>query len=106
MDGKIFWSRARPIIKAQNMTLKQYAQYMGISVNTLYGWIKHDRVPELSMAYNIAVTLGVNLDYLFGSRETTLAKARLKELAARRSAAQALKLAKRLIKEVEKIRPL
>ena len=106
MDGKTFWERAKPLIRAQNMTYKQYAEYLGISVNTLYGWIKHERVPELSMAYTIAVTLGVTLDYLFGGKERNIADARLKELAARRAAAKVLKMAEQIVRELKEIKPL
>ena len=106
MDGKTFWDRATELIKARNMTYKQYAEYLGISVHTIYGWLKHKRVPELSTAYTIAVTLGVNLDYLFGSKETTIAKAREKELAARRAASRVIKMAELIMKEAKEIRPI
>ena len=88
------------------MSYKEYAAYLGISVHTLYGWIKYKRVPDLPMAYTMAVTLGVTLNYLFGGKETNITQARLKELEARKTAAEALKLAKLMIKEMEKLRPL
>ena len=106
MDGKIFWKRAKPLIKAHNMTQQQFAQTFGVSINTLRAWIRYERVPETSAAYGIAVTLGVTLDYLLGGHETDIAKARIKELAARKSAAKIVKWAEQILKEAEKIRPL
>ena len=106
MDGKTFWGRAKPLIKAHHMTYKQFAEYLGISLNTFYGWIKYERIPHISTAYAIAVSLGVTLNYLLGEKERDITRARLKELEARRQAAEAIKLAKKMIKEMKKLRPL
>ena len=106
MDGEIFWERAIPLIKAHKLTYKQYAEELGVSLNTFYGWIKFKRIPHISVAYMFAVTLGVTLDYLLGGSETDITKARYKELEARRSAAEAIKMAKLILEEMQKIRPL
>ena len=106
MDGKMFWSRAKPLIKAHNMTQKEFAEYLGISLSTLQGWIHYERVPEISMAYTISITLGVTLNYLLGGKETNIAIARQKELEARNVAAKILKLAEQIVKEAKGLRPL
>ncbi|MCL2093509.1 MAG: helix-turn-helix domain-containing protein [Treponema sp.] len=106
MRGETFWARARPLIHAQNMSLKDYANYLNIRVNTLYSWIKHKRVPEVTMAYDIAVTLGVTLDYLLGGNETTIVKAREKELAQRRAARRALRLTEEVTGVLKEMKPL
>ena len=106
MDGKTFWKRVKPLIKAHNMTQKQYAEYLGLSLSTLQGWIHYERVPEITMAYTIAVTLGVTLNYLLGGKERDIAAARKKELEARNSAARIVKLAEQIIKEAKSINPL
>ena len=106
MDGDKFWGRAKPLIKAHKMTQKQLAEYLGVPVHTLYGWIRHGRVPDTSTAYDMAVVLGVTLNYLLGGREAEIADWRLKELAARDAAASILKLAAQIQEETSKLRPL
>ena len=106
MENNTFWGRVKPLLKAHKMTQKQFAEYMGISVNTLSGWIRHDRVPDTSTAYEMAVVLGVTLNYLLGGREAEIANWRFKELAAREAAARILELAGKIQEEVNKLRPL
>ena len=106
MDNDTFWGRVKPLLKAHKMTQKQFAEYMGISLNTLSGWIRYDRVPDTSTAYEMAVVLGVTLNYLLGEREAKIADWRLKELAAREAAASILELAARIQEEARKLRPL
>ena len=88
------------------MTQKQFAEYMGISAHTFSGWIRHKRIPDTGTAYEMAVVLGVTLNYLLGGREAEIADWRFKELAARDTAGKILKLADQIQKEVSKIRPL
>ena len=88
------------------MTQKQFAEYMGISVNTLSGWIRHKRIPDTSTAYDMSVVLGVTLNYLLGGREAEITAWRLKELAAREAAAHILELAAKIQEETNKLRPL
>ena len=73
MEKDNFWGRVKPLIKAHKMTQKQFAEYLGVPVHTLYGWIKYDRIPDTSTAYNMAVVLGVTLNYLLGGREAEIA---------------------------------
>ena len=84
----------------------EFAEYLGISLSTLQGWIHYERVPEISMAYTIAFTLGVTLNYLLGGKETNIAIARQKELEARNAAAKILKLAEQIAREAKGLRPL
>ena len=101
-----FWGRVKPLIKAHKMTQKQFAEYRGISLNTLYGWIRYERIPDTSTAYEMAVVLGVTLNYLLGGREAEIAEWRLKELTARDAAARILELAGSIQEEANKLRPL
>ena len=106
MDNDSFWGRVKPLIKAHKMTQRQFAEYMGISENTFNGWIRHNRIPDTSTAYDMAVVLGVTLNYLLGGREAEIADWRLKELAARNAAAHILELAAQIQEEARKLRPL
>ena len=106
MDNYTFWGRVKPLVKAHKMTQKQFAEYMGISYNTLLGWIRYQRIPDTGTAYDMAVVLGVTLNYLLGGREADIAAWRLKELTARDAAAKILKLTAEVENEVRKLRPL
>ena len=106
MDNDSFWGRAKPLIKAHKMTQKQFAEYLGVPVTTLYGWIKYNRIPDTGTAYDMAVVLGVTLNYLLGGREAEIADWRIKELAARDAAARILELAAQIQEETAKLRPL
>ena len=88
------------------MTHRQFADYMKISHHTFNNWIRYERIPDTGTAYDIAVVLGVTLNYLLGGREAKVADWRLKELTARSAAASILKLADEIQKETVKLRPL
>ena len=106
MDNDNFWERTKQLIKAHKMTQKQFAEYLGVPLQTLYGWIKHDRIPDTATAYEIAVVLGVTLDFLLGGSEADTADFRIRELAARDAAARILELAACIQEETCKLRPL
>jgi len=106
MDNDDFWGRVKPLIKAHKMTHKQFTEYMGISLNTFNGWIRCKRIPDTSTAYDMAVVLGVTLNYLLGGKEAEIADWRFKELAAREAAANILKLTAEIQDEAAKLRPL
>ena len=88
------------------MTQRQFAEHMGISANTFSGWVRHERIPDTGTAYEMAVVLGVTLNYLLGGREAEIADWRYKELATREAAANILKLADQIQEETRKLRPL
>ena len=88
------------------MTYKQFAEHMGIPLDTLKGWIRYERIPDTGTAYEIAVVLGVTLNYLLGGKEAEIADWRLKELTARDAAARILELASQIEDEAAKLRPL
>ena len=106
MNNDTFWGRVKPLIKAHKMTQKQFAEHIGVSVNTFSGWVRHKRIPDTATAYDMAVVLGVTLNYLLGGREAEIADWRLKELTARDAAARILKLAAEIQEETHKLRPL
>ena len=106
MDNDTFWGRVKQLLKAHKMTQKQLAKYLDVSEHTFSGWVRYNRIPDTATAYEMAIVLGVTLNYLFGGREAKIADWRLKELAARRAAARILKLSAQIEKEVRKLRPL
>ena len=106
MKNDTFWGRAKPLIKAHNMTQGQFADFLGIPYGTFKGWIRFDRVPDLSTAYAIAYALGVTLDYLFSGKDRDIAAKRLWEIEARKAADRVLELTKKIEKEMLLLRPL
>ena len=88
------------------MTQRQFAEYMKIPLDTLKGWMKYERIPDTGTAYEIAIVLGVTLNYLLGGREAEIADWRLKELTARDAAAKILELTSKIEQEAAKLRPL
>ena len=106
MDNNTFWGRVKPLIKAHKMTHRQFAEYIDISHNTFNGWIKYERIPDTGTAYDIAIALGVTLNYLLGGKEAEIADWRMKELAARNAAARILEMAAVIEEEAAKLRPL
>ena len=99
MTYDIFWERVKRLLKAHKMSQKQFAEHMGISINTLQGWIYHKRIPHIITVYEIAVTLGVTMNYLMGGLETDITKAREKELASRTAAGRIMELSMRITEE-------
>ena len=101
-----FWGRVKMLLKAHKMTQKQLADRLEIPVSTLTCWIHHNRIPDTSSAYSIAILLGVTLNYLLGGKERDIAIGRLNELAARDSAARIIGLAESILKEACKMKPI
>ena len=106
MEKNTFWGRAKPLIKTHNMTQKQFADFLGIPYETFKGWLRFDRVPDLSTAYSIAYALGVTLDYLFSGKDRDIAAKRLWEIEARKAADRILVLTKKIEKEMLLLHPL
>ena len=106
MDNNSFWGRVVPLVKAHKMTHRQFAEYIGISPNTFSNWIRYKRIPDTGTAYDMAIALGVTLNYLLGGREAKIADWRMKELAARNAAAHILDLVNEIQRETRKLRPL
>ena len=106
MDYINFWKRTKPLIKAHKMTQKQFAEHMGISFHTFRGWIQHNRIPDLASAYDMALVLGVTLDYLVSGKDRDFAARRLKEIELRRAAARAIKHINGIKRDLEGMRPI
>ena len=106
MNNNTFWGRAKPLIKALNMTQKQFAGHLGFSHHTVRNWIYCDRLPELSAAYDIAYVLGVTLDYLMTGKDRDIAGIRLREIETRKAAARALEKMEEIQEQLLLMRPL
>ena len=106
MENNTFWGRAKPLIKAHNLTQKQFADFLKIPYVTLKTWIHHDRTPEIREAYAVAFALGVTLDYLLSGKDRDLTAMRLREIEARKAAVRIQKLLGQIQEELSRMRPL
>ena len=59
-----FWIRVQSLLKAYKMTQADLAEQIGVSYNTLRGWIYNNRYPDIYSAYKIAIIFGVGTEYL------------------------------------------
>jgi len=106
MENNNFWSRVKPLIKAHNMTQKQFAEHLGFRYHTFRNWIHYERVPTLQDSYDIALSLGVTLDYLLSGKNRDLADIRKREIELRKTAGKVLKMTKDIQKQLLLMRPI
>ena len=59
-----FWIRVKHLIKAHRISQAKFAEYVGLTARTFWGWIYHDRIPDAATACSIAEALGVTVEYL------------------------------------------
>ncbi len=71
-DKSGFWKRIDSLRKSMNITQKELAYKIGISLNTLISWVSRDTVPSGSHCYKIANALDVTVEYLITGDEIAL----------------------------------
>ena len=65
-DMMIFAERLTAEMKRQELTYRQLAEKMGITVTTLFRYAKGQRVPKATEIVKASKALGVTCDYLIG----------------------------------------
>ena len=98
-----FWERVKQLTKAHKISLEKFAGYIGISHNTLKGWIRFNRIPNAYTAHDIAVALGVSVEYLVTGIDGKASESREREALTRKTAAAEIKKMTRLIKKNAKL---
>lgn len=68
-DGGTFRERFRLLREESGMTQEAFAALTGISVITIYGYERKDRVPGADMLFRIAAATGCSVDWLIGLKE-------------------------------------
>jgi transcriptional regulator with XRE-family HTH domain len=106
MAVNTFWGRVKPLVKAHQFTQKQFADYLGVPIRTLEGWIHYSRIPDTRVIYDIAAALGVTIDYLMTGKDRNIAEKRRQELTARIAAARIAELTAEIQRKVKLLRPL
>jgi transcriptional regulator with XRE-family HTH domain len=69
MIARIFWNNVKAQIKANRTTQKAVAESCGILINTFQCWIARGIIPGTVDTYNIAITLGVTIEYLLTGKK-------------------------------------
>ena len=95
-----FWERVKFLIKTHKSSQEKIAQLIGIPPGTLRNWIFHNRLPDVVTGCNLAIVLGVTVDYLVYGKERKAIEERMNRLLERKTAAaQITKLAKDILNQ-------
>jgi len=94
-----FWERAKKLIRAHKISQEKFAAYIGISFGTLKNWLCYGIMPDAETAYNIAVALGVSMEYLIKGIDGSAGQQREQEALTRKIAASDIK---KMAHEIEK----
>jgi transcriptional regulator with XRE-family HTH domain len=104
MEQIFFWSRVKEELKAHRYSQKNLAEYTGIALQTLRGWIHHGRIPDAVTACRIAEALGVTVEYLVRGNDDINAKHKMRRTYIRKTAAGKIKtLVLKIEKETERL---
>lgn len=105
MKHNSFWPRVKQQIKAHKYSQKKLANYINVPVTTLWGWIYHDRVPDVITACCIAEALGVTVEFLVRGSDDINADEKLKRTFDRKIAAKQIhKFALKIGAEAEQLK--
>ena len=66
---KMFGERVKTELKEQGKTQKQLAKAINVQPSTLCEWLNDHNEPPMQVIVDIALTLGVTTDYLFGLKD-------------------------------------
>lgn len=99
-----FWNRVKYLIRTHKTTQDNVAQLINIPVGTLRNWIYQNRVPDVGTACNLAVVLGVSVDFLVFGKERNVNEERMNRLLERKTAAARInKLAQHILDQSSQI---
>ena len=98
-----FWERVKKLTKAHKISLEKFAEHVDVSYNTLKSWIRYNRIPDAYTSFDIAVALGVSVEYLVTGADGKASEIREREALTRKTAAAAIKKMTRLIRENAKL---
>jgi len=105
MEQCVFWTRVKQQIKAHKYSQTKLADYIGIPLQTLRGWIHYKRIPDAAIACNIAEALGVTVEYLVRGSDDINADYKQQRTFIRKSAAEQIhKLARQIAEETGRLK--
>jgi len=104
MEQATFWTRVKQEIKAHRYSQKKLAENLGVPMQTLWGWIHYNRIPDAVTVCQIAETLGVSVEYLVRGTDDINAEDKMQRTHARKITAKEIqKLAQRITEKIEKL---
>jgi len=104
MEQATFWTRVKQEIKAHRYSQKKLAENLGVPMQTLWGWIHYNRIPDAVTVCQIAETLGVTVEYLIRGNDDINADDKMLRTRARKITAKEIqKLAQRITDKIEKL---
>ena len=86
-----FWERAKILIRVHKVSQKNFAEHVGVSYGTLKDWICYGVIPDAGTAYDIAVALGVTVEYLVNGTHEQAMREHEKETLKRKTVAAKLR---------------
>ena len=105
MEQATFWTRVKAQLKAHKFSQTKLADYISVPVQTVWGWIHYDRIPDAVTACQIAETLGVTVEYLVRGNDDINAGDKMQRTLDRKTAAEQIKkLSRRIGEETEQLR--
>lgn len=66
MDKQMFAKRLRRLLRTRRKTVKQLADEVGVSRNTMYGWLKGAQLPQTYFLTQLKRSLECEWDELLG----------------------------------------
>ena len=95
-----FWNRVKYLIKTHKTSQGEIAELLGIPLGTLRNWMYNGRLPDVVTACDLAILLGVTVDFLVYGKNRKPVKERMSRLLERKKAASRItKLAKDILKQ-------
>ena len=86
-----FWDRVRALIRANKISQRKYAVYIGVPYGTLKDWMCYGVWPDILSAVKIAESLGVTMEYLVRGKDSISSETKEKETKKRKEAAEKIK---------------
>ena len=100
----MFWGRVKYLIKTHKTSQEEIARLIGVPPGTFRNWIYHNRIPDAETACNLAVVLGVSVDFLIYGKERSITEEHNSRLLERKAAAAHInRLAKEIVDQSGKI---
>jgi len=104
MEQAAFWTRVKQEIKAHRYSQKKLAENLDVPIQTFWGWIHYNRIPDAVTVCQFAETLGVTVEYLVRGNDDINAEDKKRRTLARKTTAKEIqKLAQRITEKIENL---
>ena len=90
LDIEEFWEREKYLVKTHKTSQEKIAALIEIPYATLKNWIHYRRMPDARTVCDLAIVLGVSVEFLVYGKERNFVEERNKRLLERKTAAAAI----------------